>query len=160
MTEAILKYRAARGAGDRGLFPVDDEGFQILGKLKLDKDVGCDVRARRNPRQHRLFFAILKFLQLHSERFEHAPIEKIKDAVKLATGLADTFIDAETGKTYYVLRSISFGSMDQSAFNSFFDDAVSVIANRWMPAGVTAESVRNELLEMVDGQGALGSKVA
>jgi len=92
--------------------------------------------------------------------FENVPIEKIKDAVKLATGLADTFVDAETGKTYYVLRSMSFASLDQAAFNSFFDEACMVIANRWMPAGTTPEDVRKELLAMVDGPGALGSKVA
>lgn len=150
MTEAIFRYRAAK-AGERGLFPVDEDATELLAKIKLDRDVGCDVIQRRNPRHHRLFFAILKFLNTHAGRFENTPIEKIKDAVKLATGFADTFIDAETGKTFYVLRSISWASMDQAAFNTFFDEAVKVIAGRWMPDGTTAEDVRKELLAMVDG---------
>lgn len=150
MTEIILKHREAR-AGELGLFPVDDEGTGVLFKIKLGKEVGCEVIQRRNPKHHRLFFAILKFIKEHCERFEPTPIEKIKDAVKLATGLADTFIDAETGKTYYVLRSMSWASMDQIEFNRFFDDATQVIATRWMPPGTTAESVRDELLAMVEG---------
>lgn len=159
MTEAIFRYREAR-AGELGLFPVDEEGADLVGKIKVGKEVGCDVIQRRNPKHHRLFFAIVKFLQLHSDRFDETPIPKIKDAIKLATGLADTFIDAQTGQTYYVLRSISFAAMDQGAFNEFFDDACGVIAKRWMPAGTTVESVRKELLSMIDGPGALGSKVA
>lgn len=159
MTEAVFRYREAR-AGELGLFPVDSEAVEMMHGTKIGKDVTVEVRARRNPRHHRLFFAILKFLQMHAERFEETPIEKIKDAVKLATGLADTFIDAETHKTYYVLRSISFASMDQGSFNSFFDEATKVIAKRWMPEGTPAEEVRRELLLMVDGPGALGSKVA
>jgi len=159
MTEAIFRYREAR-QGELGLFPVDTEGAEMLHGTKEGKDVAVEVRARRNPRHHRLFFAILKFLQMHAERFEETPIEKIKDAVKLATGLADTFLDAETGKTYYVLRSISFASMDQGSFNSFFDEATKVMASRWMPAGTTAESVRKELFEMVDGPAAIGTRAA
>lgn len=159
MTESVFRHREAR-AGELGLFPVDDEAVETLHGTKIGKDVTVEVRARRNPRHHRLFFAILKFLQMHAERFEETPIEKIKDAVKLATGLADTFIDAETHQTYYVLRSISFASMDQGAFNSFFDSACMVVAKRWMPEGTTPEDVRKELLAMVDGPGALGSKVA
>jgi hypothetical protein len=50
--------------------------------------------------------------------------------------------------------------MDQTSFNQFFDDAVRVIADRWMPAGTTPEAVRNELLEMVDGPHALAERRA
>lgn len=160
MTEIILKSREARYEGERGLFPVDQEGSDLLHKIRLDKDVGCDVIQRRNPRHHRLFFAILKFVQLHCPLFENVPIEKIKTAVKLATGLVDTFVDQETGEPCYVVRSISWAACDQTEFNPFFDDACRVIAKRWMPEGTTSDDVRKELLSMVDGPGAQGSKVA
>jgi hypothetical protein len=132
MTEIILKHREAR-AGEIGLFPVDEQGSDVLFKIKIGKDISADIKQRRNPKHHRLFFAILKFLRLHAPRFDSVPMDKIKDAVKLATGLADTFVDAETGEVYYVLRSISFASMDETEFTRFFDQACMVIANRWMP---------------------------
>jgi hypothetical protein len=159
VTEVILKKREAR-AGEIGLFVVDEQGDEVLSKIKLGRDIGCEVIQRRNPKHHRLFFAILKFLQLHAERFEETPIEKIKDAVKLATGLVDTFVDAETGKTYYVLRSIAWAAMEQTAFDAFFDSACKVIASRWMPAGTTAVSVREELLKMIEDPRWQGSRVA
>lgn len=160
MTEAVWRYREAR-AGERGLFPVDDEAGDVLSKTKLGTDVTADVKRRRNPRHHRLFFAIIKFLSEHSQQFEQVPIEKIKTAVKLAVGHVDTFIDSQTGEVAYVVRSISYAAMDQTEFNAFFDEACKVIANRWMPAGTTPESVRKELLLMVDGPNAhYGTKVA
>lgn len=150
MSEVILRYREAR-AGEQGLFPVDEEGCQVFASLKLNRDLGCDVKQRRNPRHHRLFFAILQFVKEHCERFESASLDQIKDAVKLACGLVDRFIDAETGEVFHILKSISFAAMDQTKFNAFFNDACDVIAKRWMPEGTTAESVRDELYKMVDG---------
>lgn len=159
MTEAIFKYRASR-VGECGLFPVDEEGVEILTKLKLGRDVGCDVKKRRNPKHHRLFFQMIQFLQTHSPIFEHMPTEKAKYAIKLATGCGQFFVDTETGQSIFVPRSISFASMEQGEFEHFFDDFCKVAAHRWMPAGTTAESVRAELLKMIDWPGALGSKVA
>lgn len=138
-----------------------EESSRALEAIKDGREVLVSFRTPRNIQHHKLFFAILKFLQYHSARFESVPVEKIKDAVKLATGLADTYIDSESGKTYYVLRSISFAAMSQHEFREFFDEAVKVIATRWMPAGTTPESVRKELEAMVDGPGRyVGSKVA
>lgn len=145
MTEAIFRRVGMT------LVPVDDEARELLLRVKEGRDVGCDVIARRNPRHHRLFFAILKFVKLHCSLFENATLDDIKDAVKLATGCATKFVNATTGQTYYVLDSISFAAMDQTRFSEFFQNACDVVAQRWMPAGTTSEDVYRELIEMVDG---------
>lgn len=155
---ALTEFPFARH-GDH-LIASTEEASAALSEIREGREVLVSFRTPRNIRHHKLFFAILKFLQYHSLRFENVPVEKIKDAVKLATGLADTFIDADTGKTYYVLRSISFAAMSQHDFREFFDEAVKVIAHRWMPEGTTPEAVRKQLFEMVDGPGAIGSRVA
>jgi hypothetical protein len=144
----------------RFLIPVDDEGLEVLAKLKDGRDVLVDVTAPRSVRHHRLFFAICKFVQMHCELFSDASIEEIKDALKLATGLVQRYVSTETAQTYYVCKSISFSAMDQTAFNVFFDAACNVIAGRWMPAGSTADDVRRELIELVDGPQAVGERVA
>ncbi|MDQ2079520.1 DUF1367 family protein [Xanthobacteraceae bacterium Astr-EGSB] len=159
MTEVILRRRQGR-AGEVGLFPVDDEGSDLLAKIRDGRDVGADVVQRRNPRHHRLFFAILKFVKMHSPVMADVEIEDIKDAVKLATGYVRRFVDVDTGRVAYVTRSIAWGAMDQTEFNAFFDAACNVIATRWMPEGTTPDDVRRELIEMVDGPHALGSRVA
>lgn len=138
------------------LVPVDDEGIEALAKVKDGRDVTVEFKTPRNPRHHRLFFALIQFVRMHSERMSSATTDQIKTALKIATGLVDTFVDCQTGKSVMVPRSIAFDSMDQTEFNKFFDDAASVIATRWMPSGTTPEEVRRELIIMVDGRYAVG----
>jgi hypothetical protein len=157
MTEAIFRHREAR-AGELGLFPVDDEGAELMRGIKVNRDVSANVIQRRNPRHHRLFFAILNFVKMHCPRFENATTEQIKTSIKLATGHVDTAVDIASGEVVRVPRSIAWAAMDQTKFNEFFADACNAIAQRWMPAGTTAEAVRRELIEMVDGPQALEAR--
>ena len=160
MSEIILRKRGA------SLVPVDDAGRELLAKLKEGRDVGCSIVQHRNPRHHRLFFAIVKFVQMHAvdaegnSLFEHTDTETLRAAIKLATGLVRTFVDLETGQLVAVPKSISWGAMDQTKFNEFFQQACATICKRWMPPGTTAQSVHDELTRMVDGPHALPERVA
>lgn len=140
----------------RSLVPVDDEGFDALAKVRDGRDVTVEFKKARNPRHHRLFFALVNFAKLHSETMTEASTEQIKTALKLATGYVDTYVDRETGKCCYVPRSIAWESCDQLEFNKFFDAAVNVIVNRWMAPGTTSEEVRREIIEICDGPHAVG----
>ena len=158
--EVILRKRGA------SLIPVDDAGRELLAKLKDNRDVGVTIVQHRNPRHHRLWFQILNFVRMHAtdgegnSLFEHADTETLNAAVKLAIGYVRTFVDVETGRMIAVPKSISWGAMDQTRFNEFFDKACATIAQRWMPAGSTPEDVRRELIELVDGPHALPERVA
>lgn len=142
------------------LIPVDELGCEVLAKIKEGRDVGCDVIQRRNPRHHRLYWAMLKLLSEHTDIFAGQDTEIISIALKLATGLVKAFVDQETGKMVMVPLSISFAAMDQAKFNQFFDAACKTIAERWLPPGTTSEDVRRELIRMVDGEHALEQRVA
>jgi hypothetical protein len=154
MTEIILrKMRLPNGRN--ALVPVDDEGFELIGKLRDGRDVGADIIQRRNPRQHRLFFAILQFVKMHCLIWADEPIEEIRYHVKMRCGLVDRHIDMETAQVTYREQSMSFAALDQTRFNAFFQNACDLIAQRWMPAGTTPEDVRRELILMVDGEHAV-----
>jgi hypothetical protein len=144
MRKSVLAGRAA-------LVPVDDQGIELMAKLKDGRDVGVTVTQHRNPRHHRLYWAMLKFIRDHTDTFEGKDLKIISTAVKLATGLVDSFVNQNTGETVLVPKSIAFAAMDQMRFNQFFDAACITIANRWMPPGTLPEDVRRELIEMVDG---------
>lgn len=144
----------------RSLVPVDDEGFDALAKVKDGRDVKVEFTMSRNLRHHRLFFAALRFVKMHSPRMCDVPERKLRGILLIATGYCDTIVDAETGKVGYMPVSMSFESMDQTEFSRLFDSACEVICNRWMPAGTTPKSVRNELIRMVDGQHAIIEEVA
>jgi hypothetical protein len=166
MTKIIMRKRTAR-AGEVGLFPVDDEGAELIGKLPRDRDVGADVVQHRNPRHHRLYFAILKFVKEHAVNdegeslFSNLDMDTMSDTVKLAVGYVRVYVDRNNNdRLICVPRSISWAAMDQTKFNEFFDLACKVIAERWMPAGTTPDDVRRELVLMVDGPHAIGERVA
>lgn len=135
----------------RSLVPVDEDGIALFDKLKDGRDITVEIKVSRNPRHHRLFFAIIKFVQQHCEIMSDRSIDEIKDAVKLATGYVKRFVDTDTAQTFYVVKSISWESCDQIEFGAFFDAACKVIADRWMPEGTAPSDVRRELLLMVDG---------
>ena len=71
--------------------------------------------------------------------FEHTDTETLKAAIKLATGYVRTFVDLETGQLVAVPKSISWGAMDQTKFNEFFEHAL----QRDLPAlAATGHGVR------------------
>lgn len=154
MTKIVCRKRG------RTLVPVDEDGLALFARLKDGRDVMVDVTASRNTRHHRLFFTMLRFIQLHSPRMCRVPIQKMRGVLLIATGHCDTIVDAETGKVGYMPHSMSFASMDQTSFNQFFDAAISVITNRWMPPGTLPEDVRRELVEMCDGPHAVDRRSA
>lgn len=140
----------------RSLVPVDDDGHDALAKVRDGRDVTVEFKKARNPRHHRLFYGICKFVKMHSETMADASIDQIKNALKLATGFVETYVDCQTGKSMYVAKSIAWESMDQTEFYVFFDAACAVVANRWLPEGTTPEDVRRELLSIIDGPHAVG----
>lgn len=149
MSEAIFIKRRSLAAGEVGLFAVDDEGRELLGRIKDGKQVGADVIQRRNARHHRLYFAMLKFLSEHVDMFAGRDVELISISLKLATGLVRTYVEAETGKTVMVPLSISWGAMDQTKFAEFFDAALVTICTRWL-VGSDVEEARAEIERMAD----------
>jgi hypothetical protein len=157
MTDCIMRKVVL--VNGPALVPVDDEGRALLERIKTNRDVGVTVTAHRNPRHHRLYWAMLKFIRDHTDTFEGKDLKIISTAVKLATGLVDSFVNQNTGETVLVPKSIAFAAMDQMRFNQFFDAACITIANRWMSPGSTPDDVRRELIEMVDGPHAVGERV-
>lgn len=130
------------------LAATDDTSREVLAKIKDGQEVTAEIKRPRRIRHHRLFFAILKFVVEHTDL---ESIETAKSALKVATGEVDPIIDAMTGKTFFILRSIAWEAKGQDEFEDFFNRAVEVITTRWMPPGTTAESVRAEILKMADG---------
>jgi hypothetical protein len=120
----------------------------LLARIRANRDVVGEVTQARNPRQHRLLFAMLKFVTEHSDLFPSP--EAALDALKVATGEVDPIIDPLSGKVFWRLRSISFASMPQADFAAFFERACAVIAHRWLPPGTTPAVVRGEIEAMIE----------
>ena len=151
MTKVVMRKHLA------GLLPVDEAGADVLRKIAAGRDVIVEVKTARSPRQHRLFFALLGLLVDNTEQF--ASVEAALAAVKIGLHEVDEHINAATGEVVYALRSIAWESMDQTRFARLFEDAVKLIADRWLKVG--HDELRDNVLAMVDGPAAasLGRRV-
>lgn len=142
MTKVVFRRRGAT------LIPVDGEGQELLHSIRDGRDVMLSVKIARNPRHHRLLFAMLNLVVQRTNKFDGTDEALI--ALKIACGLVDPYIDAESGKTFFVPRSIAFESMAQDEFSAFFDRAVHVATTRWFPPGTKQAEVRAEIEAMCD----------
>lgn len=133
-----------------GMFPAGPEAMDIVTSIKDGAECMGSFKSARNIRQLRLFFAMLQVIVDNTEFFEN--VDQAKQAIKLATHEADIVVD-ETGKVFYVLRSLSCESMPQDRFNRFFDRSIHVILTKWIPDMDEGE-LRQEIEDMVDGQSA------
>lgn len=127
-----------------GLVPADEQAQEELRRVKIGKVFYIEIKAARNPRQHRLCFALLNLV---AEAGEYPSTEAALLALKLATGLVE---EVQMGKDEVRLipKSISFANMKQTEFAAWFESALAVVVQRWMPS-MTSDQLRKEIEEMV-----------
>ena len=124
--------------------PIDEVQAEIAAKAaRGGKEIRMVVSHPRNPRQHRLLFALLKIVADNHEKFDS--VEKVLLALKFATGQAECNIVNDT--VVWSPKSISFSSMGQEEFNSFFDAALDAVTG-WMLVGTTKTEILNEITTM------------
>lgn len=131
-----------------GLQPLDEQATEELRRVPFGKPVYVEIKAARNPRQHRLLFALLKAVTDNTELFPS--VEAALLAIKVGTGLVDvipwTTPDGQQG-TAVLPKSISFSNMPQQEFAPWFEQAIQLVSDRWLK--VAPETLRREVEEMV-----------
>ncbi len=127
------------------LRPADPEAEDALRKIANGTLVTVEMKRGRNLQHMRLFFALLHLVYENQDRYD--TFEGFRAAFTIALGWCETLVLPD-GKTAFFPKSISFASMDQTAFDVFFDDAVNLVCQRWLPT-VTNEELRCEIHEMV-----------
>lgn len=140
MSKAVFRRRG------KTLIPVDDQGLELLQSIRDGRDVMVSVKVARNPKHHRLLFAMLNLIVERTGKF--SATDEALTALKVACGLVDPYIDSESGKTFFVPRSIAFESMPQDDFRAFFDRSVFVALQRWFPPGTSEQDLRAEIDSM------------
>jgi hypothetical protein len=124
-----------------GFRPYNDKAQEQAGKMKLGDVVELKPTRVRNPRYHRLYFAILKLISENSD--PHLTPDAALYFAKVGAGCGE-WID--TGrKQLFVPGSISFASMDDEAFQAFVQASIPPLCARFMndtaPETVIAEAM-------------------
>jgi hypothetical protein len=108
-----------------GVGPTDDAGVDALKRFKLGEHVWIEVRKSRNPKFHRLYFALLNLTYSNQEQYTN--FEMFRKAVQIAAGHVDELITLE-GEVLLQPKSIAFDQLDELGFHSVFSETMKVCA--------------------------------
>ena len=128
------------------LWPADIMSDEFMSRVGEGKEIMVTPRRARNPRHHRLLFAMLRKVVENTDQW--ASEAELLDNLKLATGLAEVRVNLLTGKPYAIPASISFAAMDQTKFAAWFDQAVAILAMRVLR--VAPSELREEIMAMCE----------
>lgn len=141
MAEAFM--RRQMGA----LRPIDAAGEQALAEIPQGELVRVTIKRPRNVNHHRKFFALINAIFPHQDFYPTE--ETLLAAIKVALGYGES-IKLPDGRTIIVPGSISFAKMDQKAFESFYDRALTLILGKILP-GVNKADLEREVSDILAG---------
>lgn len=128
------------------LRPADSEAEESLSRLRQDEIVRVEWKRIRNPRQHRLFFALLKLAFESQSRYETQ--EALRKAWLIHAGLFDRF-ETKDGTTVAVPKSMAFGNMPNDEFErDVLEPFIKFICEHVIP-NLSDEALRAEAEDMV-----------
>ena len=127
-----------------GLKAADDAAVEALRRLAQGEVVRVELRKVRNPQFHRKFFALLQLVRDSTDAW--ATTEALLADLKVEMGHCDEF-RLRNGQTVMIPRSISFGSMDDMEFTSFYERALVTLSD--MAGGIESDALRDAVLDEI-----------
>lgn len=141
MTSLLL--RAYLGS----LRPTDEAGKDYVRKIKQDEVVRADIVRVRNPRQHRMYWALITLI--HPQQDQWPTVESLSKAILCAIGHGE-IVKSKSGICWLKPKSIAWGNLGQDEFNEIFDRAIKLICEKILP-GMSDDDLRREVLDMIGG---------
>lgn len=129
------------------LKPVDQAGLDALAKMRQGTQVLIAMKRARNPRHHRLYWALMALI--HPQQELYTTVEQLSNAMKCAVGWCDK-ITLKDGTIMAIPKSISFANMAQAEFDQFFERIIQLVVTKILP-GVDSQDLKNRLEEMIGG---------
>lgn len=110
------------------LLPAYEDDMEVLRQMPEGEAITLDYKKSRNPGHHRKLFVLLRVvaenMPEHMEE-QYGSTEKLLTEIKFQLGY---YVEHRTmgGRVSYIPKSISFDSMDQTAFNEFYSGACDI----------------------------------
>lgn len=115
-----------------GVFaPADPAAEEWARTVAAGDELFLEPKRARNPRHHRLAFALFQFVLDATDKFGN--VEELLLWLKLKTGHYQEHV-TEQGELVFVPKSISFAAMTQDAFHAWHSKALEVIRRELFPA--------------------------
>lgn len=138
MSEGVYLLRTVAG-----LEAQDDQGKDVLRKIKVGELVMCDITKPRNLGHHKKFWALLNCVWECAGDWSSPYAILIELKVRL--GHVQKVVIRETGEVVSVPKSISFAAMDQTAFDDFYEKSLMELCK--MAGGIEPSALREYVLQ-------------
>jgi len=127
----MKKKITSNDIGKTAISVLYNSGYEWLQKQKEGKEFIIEYKNPRNPKFHRMVFAVANFVNFHAPEdsiwSKLTPYMFIK-AIERAFGYIEYEYDLQ-GKEYVKAKSIAFESMTQSEFEELFDKVLDEAVN-------------------------------
>jgi hypothetical protein len=125
---------------ETGWVPADEEAQELFSAFKLGEVCRFKPRKMRNEGHHRKFFALIKMVVQNSDGWT---VESLREYVAIECGWFTAFtFPAQPGFVFRKAKSISWGKMDQTQFDVFFNKAIDVLIKNVVPH-ISAKELRD-----------------
>lgn len=108
---------------ENGLAPIDDKSVEAVKKIKVGYDIFVEYKPRRNMKLHKKYFALLNAVIINQDHYK--TVDNLHEAVKFRAGYYETIIPL-IGDPFIKTKSISFHTLDNMEFESFYGTAIDV----------------------------------
>ncbi len=112
-----------------------------MAKVGADDIVMMEMKRSRNPAHHQKFFALLNLVFDNQQHF--TSVDEMRAAITVYIGHC-TEQTLRDGTAVRVPKSISFASMDQTAFEEFYERVLDVVAEKIIP-GIDTPALKQEV---------------
>ena len=114
----------------RGLVPLGDDDYEEKKKLKLGQTYSVEVKVARNVDFHRKYFALIAYAWEFLNEQETATFkskDNFRKYLEISAGHCDVIFHPRLQEFVEIPKSISFGSMDNTAFSELYERVKDVI---------------------------------
>jgi len=118
--------------GGTYLLPSDAASVEAYETLKRGEYI-VEIKEERNPRFHRLAFALIKAMFDNQERFTN--FEDFRRELKIMTGSYEDYI-RHNGDVVLIPKSWSFAVMDDIEFHEIYNKLLTIAERRYGSAFV------------------------
>jgi hypothetical protein len=146
---SYLYCRVVETSKGKALVPDDRQSEAMLGVVKIGRRVMVKTKTARNPKQHRLLWALAAKIADNCERFQDA--EHVVHELKIQTGHVERRQINVPGLGMVFQewpKSIAYESMSQEDFANWFERVLAYVSKSIWP-GISSDEIRKELAEML-----------
>lgn len=133
----------------QGLVPCYDDDYDEKKRLKLGKTYMAKIRLERNPRFHKLYFALISCAWEYlpeSQTKGFRSKENFRKYVEVAAGHCEPFYSPKLKEWVEIPRSVAFDKMDEAEFRDLYErvkDVIYSIIGRFVSAEEFEKNLSN-----------------